>query len=170
MYVMRKATLVAVLLAVLLLGGGASVLADGHDKVTGGIHFTVAAFGMQGWMRFSIHATGDGGAGGWMRWQEYRESDGWRFVVAEPTCITFGEYEGDSAALYVVRITSISGWGDGAVGQYIPIWVHDGGTPAAAGDEFMTLSWPPQDDPPDCSYRDPSFTFAVVDGGNLTIH
>jgi hypothetical protein len=170
MCTMKRIMIATVLLAVLVLGNGASLLADGFGKVTGGIHFSVAAAGMEGWMRFSVHATDQGGARGWMRWKEYRESDGWRHVTAEPTCITFGEYAGDPAAVYVVRITQISGWGDGEVGQYIPIWVHDGGTPGADGDEFMTLSWPPQDDPPDCSYRDPSFTFAVVDGGNLMIH
>jgi hypothetical protein len=169
---MKKIAITLVVLSMLALVSGPSVRADGHGMVTGGIHFSVAAFGMEGWMRFSIHARGKGDdAAGTTQWQEYREDLGWRRVAAEPTCIAFGEYEGDAAAVYVVRITDISGWGDGEVGQYIPIWVHDGGTPGAAGDAFATLSWPPQDDPPDCSYRNPaSPPFAVVDGGNLMIH
>ena len=86
------------LVAVFLLPGGtALVLADGMSGVTGGIHFAAPNFGMEGWMRFEVQATGPGDlARGWLRWQEYTESDGWRHVVAHPICVTFGESEGST--------------------------------------------------------------------------
>ena len=167
----KRICIVSVLIAVLLLASSVPAWADSPGKVTGGIHFTAAAFGMEGWMRVNVHATGLGDlATGWVRWQEYKESDGWRRLVAHPICVTFGESEGAPAAVFVVQIDSKSGWGDGEAGQYIPFWVRDGGTPGRNGDDFATLSWPPQATVPDCGYREPGFLFATIDEGNLMIH
>jgi len=168
----RRIALMLVLVAVFLLPGGtAPALADGMSGVTGGIHFAAPDFGMEGWMRFDVHATGPGDlATGWLRWQEYRESDGWRRVVAHPICTVFGESEGAPAAVVVVQIDSRTGWGEGEAGQYVPVWVRDGGTPGWNGDKFATLTWPPQDTAPDCEYGEPGFIFATIDGGNLMIH
>jgi len=167
----KRVWIILVSLTVLLLASSAPAWADSPGKVTGGIHFEALAFGMEGWMRFNVHATGpDDLATGWVRWKEYRESDGWRRVVAHPVCVAFGENEGVPAAVIVVQIDSRSGWGDGSAGQYVPIWVRDGGTPARSGDMFATIYWPPSDTVPDCAYSDPSFIFATMVGGNLVIH
>jgi hypothetical protein len=163
---------VVVLVAMLLLPGGATpALADGMSGITGGIHFMASAFGIEGWMRFDVHATKPGdSASGWLRWQEYSESNGWRRLVAHSICVTFGESQGAPAAVFVVQIDSKSGWGDGEAGQYILFWVRDGGTPGRNGDRFTTLDWPPQWTAPACEYREADFIFATIDEGNLVIH
>ena len=168
----ERIVLVLLLAAVFLLPGGAApALAGGMRGVTGGIHFTASAFGMEGWMRFDVHATEPGDlARGWVRWQEYSEANGWRRVVAHPVCVAFGESADAPAAVVVVQIDSRSGWGEGDAGQYVPVWVRDGGTPGWNGDQFATLTWPPQDVAPPCEYGEPGFIFATIDGGNLTIH
>jgi len=167
----KRIWIVSVLMALLLLASSAPAWADSPGMVTGGFHFTAAAFGMEGWMRFDVHATGPGDlATGWLRWQEYNQTDGWRRVVAHPICVTFGESEGAPAALIVVQIDSRSGWGDGVAGQYVPMWVRDGGTPGWNGDKFTTASWPPQDTAPDCGYFEPGFFFATIDEGDVMIH
>jgi len=169
---MRKRIVFIVMLvaAFLLTTGMTPALADGMRGVTGGIHFTAAAFGMEGWMQSNVHATGEGKASGWLRWQEYNEIDGWRRVIAHPTCVVFSESSGAPAAAFVVQIDSRRGWGEGEPGQYILFWVRDGGTPGRNGDEFTTLTWPPQDAPLDCVYSEPGFIFATIDAGNLVIH
>ena len=165
-----RIVLVVMLVAVFLLPGGTvSAGAGGPSKITGGIHFVASAFGMEGWMNFDIHATGPGGgARGWLRWREYSESQGWRHVVAHPICVTFSGSA--PTAVFVVQIDSRSGWGEGEQGQYILFWVRDGGTPGRNGDQFTTLTWPPQYEPLACTYTEPSFIFATIDGGNLMIH
>src|SRR5512136_2981507 len=122
---MKKRIWIApVVMMVLLLASSAPAWADSPGKVTGGFHFTAAAFGMEGWMRSDVHATGPGDlATGWLRWQEYNQTDGWRHVVAHPTCVTFGESADAPAAVFVVQIDSRSGWGEGDAGQYIKFWM-----------------------------------------------
>jgi hypothetical protein len=169
----KRMLIVLVLVAVLLISGGsAPVLAGSPRKITGGIHFMAPMFGLEdGWMRFNVREVGPGNsATGWLRWKEYMEEYGWRRVVAHPTCVTFGVYEGKPAAVFVVEIDSKRGWGDGEPGQYIKFWVLDGGTPGRMGDDFTTLTWPPAGDPPGCDYEDPTFLPFVVDGGNLVLH
>lgn len=168
----KRIVLMLALIATFLLPGGTRpVLADGIRGVTGGIHFTASAFGMEGWMRFDVHAAESGNlASGWLRWQEYNESDGWRHLIAHPTCVVFSESGGAPAAAFVVQIDSKSGWGEGEPGQYILFWVRDGGTPGRNGDQFTTLTWPPQGTAPDCEYSEPGFLFATIDAGNLMIH
>ena len=171
---MRKRVLIVwVLIAIVLaFSGSAPAWADAPPKITGGIHFAAPMFGLEdGWMRFSVHAVGPGNlATGWLRWKEYLADEGWRRVVAHPTCVTFDEYEGEPAAVFVVEIDSRSGWGSGEPGQYLKFWVLDGGTPGRKGDDFATLTWPPDFTPPDCDYVDAGFRPFVIDGGNLQIH
>lgn len=168
---MKRTVFTLLFIFTLLFGVSGNAAANGLSGVTGGIHFTAAAFGMEGWMRVNVHATEIGNsATGWVRWQEYNEIDGWRRLVAHPICIVFGESAGAPAAVFAVQIDSKEGWGDGAPGQYILFWTRDGGTPGSNGDEFATLNWPPQDTAPACVYAEPAFLFATIDAGNLMIH
>jgi hypothetical protein len=167
----KQIRIMSVLLAVLLLAAPPAAQADSPGAVTGGIHFTAAQFGMEGWMRFEVHATGPGTAAtGAVRWQEYNPAFGWRSVVAHAVGMSWGESGGADAAAIVLQIDSRSGWGEGSPGQYVQMWVRDGGSPGLDHDAFATLNWPPQDDPPGCTYADASFVFATIAEGNLTIH
>ncbi|MHB9032317.1 MAG: hypothetical protein ACYC6L_04630 [Anaerolineae bacterium] len=169
---MKTKVLYLVALVVLLVFASAAVAsADAPGKVTGGIHFVVPGSGMEGWMRFDVHATGLGDAAtGSVRWQEYNPIDGWRYVAAHPHCVTFNQLDGQPTALFVLHIDSRSGWGEGTAGQYVALWVVDGGTPGLDGDKFTTPYWPPQDTALSCTYVEPTFFFASIVEGNLVIH
>jgi hypothetical protein len=183
---MRKQVAIASLLAIVLLfasaGGSSPALAESQPKVTGGFTFQsppVWGIDLDLWFTVNIHeldpVTHE--ARGHCNWKIYHEEMGWRELKARIVSVDFGEYEGAPAAAFVAEITSKSGWGQGAPGEYAYFWVRDGGTPGRKGDQFGInyysldpfLEFWPDDDPPAGAYFDP-FLPIDVEAGNLVIH
>ena len=175
---MNKKVLVSlgILMILVMVLGVANAQARNPRKITGGF-FSVEYFGIdRGQFNFNIHEVDQetGEARGFTHWKEYKEGSGFRYVHAYPVCIDFGEYEGQPAAVFVTKVSSISGWQDPAEfeGELFKIWVLDGGTPGSAGDAWSSIGpWPPTDNLEDygCTYEDPAFQFPV-NGGNLVVH
>jgi hypothetical protein len=175
---MNKKVLVSlgILMMLVMVLGVVNVQARTPRKITGGF-FSVDFFGIdRGQFTFNIHevdkATGE--ARGSAHWKEYREDLGLRRVRAYPVCVDFGEYQGQPAAVFVVKVYSIDGWQDPVEfeGELFKFWVLDGGTPGTKGDAWSTIGpWPPTDNLEDygCAYEDPAFQFPV-NGGNLVVH
>ena len=162
-------------IALFIVLGVATVQTSPARKVTGG-YFSLGFFGIdRGQFNVNVHevdeATGE--ARGFTNWTESMTGLGDRHVQAHPICVAFGEYEGQTAAVFVAKVDSITGWQDPAEfeGELFKFWVLDGGTPGAKGDAWSTLGpWPPTDNLDDygCHYENPAFQFQV-NGGNLVI-
>lgn len=102
--------------------------------------------------------------------RQYDEALGWRRWKGHAICVGFGEgFHGEPAASFVLQIDDISGWGPGEVGQYLKLWVSDGGTPAAEGDLAGVVVYPPRNGQPNCRYQRPK-AFWPLGGGDLVIH
>jgi hypothetical protein len=164
----RIPILLVLMMSLLMLGGAASAGAGAARKVTGGIQWSFP--GHRGWFEMDILEVGPGEAQGSVNLKEYEEGLGWRRWKGHPICVAFGEgFAGEPAASFVVQIDSISGWGPGEVGQYMKLWVSDGGTPATEGDLAGVIVFPPRHNQPNCGFRRPR-GFWPLDGGDLTIH
>jgi hypothetical protein len=174
----KRIFFVSVLLTLALTLAGSPVLADGPGGITGGVRFASPEWGVdQGWIRLTVHEVNPETqeAAGWVRWQEYNADGGWRHLSSQVICAAFGEDAGEDGqtAVFVVQVTSKRGWGALEPGQHVKFWVHDGGTPGSAGDEWSTLFWPADDDysVPACGYEWVPVEYRVaVTGGNLVIH
>lgn len=175
---MNKKILVSLglLLVFVMVMGVANTQARGSRKITGGF-FSVDFFGIdRGQFSFNIHEVDQETkeARGFAHWKEYKEGSGLRYVSATPICLDFGKYQGQPAAVFVVKVYEIQGWQDPVEfeGELFKFWVLDGGTPGAKGDAWSSIGpWPPTDNLEDygCDYEDPAFQFPV-NGGNLVVH
>ena len=164
----KKMPILLVLMMSVLTLGAATAGADAARAVTGGIQWSF--LGSSAWFEMDIHEVAPGEAKGPVNLKEYVEGLGWRRWKGHPICVAFGEgFAGEPAASFVVQIDSISGWGPGEVGQYMKLWVSDGGTPATEGDLAGVIVFPPRDHQPNCGFRRPK-GFWPLDGGDLTIH
>lgn len=141
-----------------------------HGSITGDLDFAVPDWGLQhGWFHFNVlTAKKDGVAPtGWVRWVEVNANQELRYVMADAKCVTFSK-DGKNALL-TVQISSRRGWGDGQAGQWLNLWLHDGGSPGANNDAFATPFWPPQDTNPGCTYVEPETNIITAVGGDLEI-
>lgn len=141
-----------------------------HERITGDLDFTVPDWGLQhGWFHFNVllpKKAGDAPTG-WVRWVEVNTNQEVRYVMADARCVAFSK-DGASAVL-TVQITSRRGWGEGQAGQWINLWLHDGGSPGANKDAFATLFWPPTEERPGCVYAEPTANIITAVGGDLEI-
>jgi hypothetical protein len=138
--------------------------------VTGDLDFAVSDWGLEhGWFHFNVLAPQQAGAAptGWVRWVEVNDKQELRYVMAEPRCIVFSE-DGKRAVM-TVQITSRRGWGDGEAGQFLNLWLHDGGAPGAGNDQFATPFWPPQVEEPGCAYAAQEANVITAVGGDLAM-
>ena len=92
---------------------------------------------------------------------------------AHAVCMAFGEgFYGEPATSVVLQIDQIKKDNPPQykVGQYIKLWLSDGGTPASKGDYAGVIQpWGTPNKPP-CNYEDPFFYWPLDDGGNIVIH
>jgi hypothetical protein len=188
----RMLVLLVSLTALLMLTASTPILPRYPRKVSGDIGFTVPPwFGNpKVWFHFdvlSLSRWSDRAWGqvSWILYREDLEDEKWRYLTTRPTCVVFGEYEGQPAATFVVQIESKTGFGQGEPGEYAVVWVLDGGEPGSAGDLWAKPSYQddpwiefwPEDERPDCrdympedlgAQLDPPLPIAVQ-GGDLTI-
>jgi hypothetical protein len=154
--------------ALLMLGGAAPAGADSTRKVTGEIQWSFE--GGYAWFAFDVREVVPGEAQGSVSLKEYDEELGWRRWKGHPICVAFAEgFDGEPAAAFVVQIDRITGWGPGGAGQYVKLWLSDGGTPPAAGDLAGLVVYPPRDKQPKCDYKRPK-VYWPLDGGDVAIH
>lgn len=149
---------------------GAETKSETVPGISGDADFAVPDWGLQhGWFHFNVALPeGEGTAPtGWVRWVEVNANDELRYVMAEPRCLTFSP-DGNSALL-TLQITNRRGWGDGQAGQFVNLWLQDGGSPGEGKDAFATPIWPPQDADPGCSYVTPEVNIITMTGGDLVI-
>lgn len=165
---------VLLILTSALLGGCqpvqplSSVAAQGG--VSGNLDFSAPDWGLDhGWFHFDVLAPQPEGTmpTGMVRWVEVNTDQAVRYVMAEPRCIAFSE-DGRHAVM-TVQITSRRGWGDGEAGQFLNLWLHDGGAPGAGVDQFATPFWPPQAEDPGCAYADQTADVITAVGGDLVL-
>ena len=167
----KQISVLLVLMALLLLFGGIVPLqARAPRKVTGGIQvFNETTGELAFFSEYNVHEVGDGPeAKGWVQWRppDPDKTGGWLPMIrVHAICVDFGEYEGHSAASYVVASP------DYMDGTILKFWGLDGGTPGSEGDKIMRLPTPDQIDP-NCDYEGPSSSdppFLRAVGGNLVI-
>lgn len=161
----KQISVLLVLMALLLLFGGIVPLqAKAPRKVTGAIQVAFKESGdLAFFAEYNVHEVGpDNEAKGWVQWRVPDPTGGWLPMTrVHAICVDFGEYEGHSAASYVV-VHPVEG--------ILKFWGLDGGTPGSEGDEIMRLPTPDQNDP-NCEYEGPiSPPFLKAVGGNLVIH
>jgi hypothetical protein len=157
-------------------------------KVTGSIEFTMP-FGAvppgedpmaQCQAEFDAHEAVDGGpAKGSYRWKGYNAYTGWVWADFQVNCVTFGYDEDGPIAVFSGPVTDAGpAWWGVEEGEYLAIWVRDGGTPGRDGDSvgFYIGDEPPTfTSDPGCDpgggglVGRPLFRFPVT-GGNLVVH
>ena len=102
----KKISVLLVLTALLLLFGGIVPLqAKAPRKVTGGAQWLNTDTGeLAFFSEYNVHEVGDGPAAtGWVQWRVPDPDGGWLPMTrVYAICVGFGEYEGHSAASYVV--------------------------------------------------------------------
>ena len=166
----RQIQIVSILTVILfVLVVTMTAMASPARSVAGGGHWAFSS--SDAWVNINIKEIAPGQASGWSQIRENDHEVGWRRWTGDAVCIDFGSGpEGEPAVSYVLQISHISGQGfPGQVGQYVKLWLSDGGTPAAAGDLAGLNVWPPQDSQPECGYEPPFFSFPIT-GGNIVIH
>jgi hypothetical protein len=185
---MSKRILVGLLLAaVLLLAVGAlPASATAARKVTGDVEFTMP-FGAvppgedpmaQCRAEFDAHEAVDGRpVKGSYHWKGYNAYTGWVWANIQVTCVTFDPE--CQTAVFSGPVTSAGpAWWGVEAGEYLAIWVRDGGTPGSDGDAigFYIGDEPPAfTADPGCDpgggglVGRPLFRFSIQ-GGNLQIH
>jgi hypothetical protein len=158
--------------ALLMTGLITSSVESSAPKVTGSAHWNLG--GWLGKAETNIIYISPNEAKGNFNLIE-KEADFYSKIRAHAVCIAFGEgYAGESASSLVLQIdySEASIPGGGQVGQYIKLWLSDGGTPAKNGDFAGALVVPGSDVQPDCDYETPpiDFIWPLNDGGNISIH
>ena len=181
-----RIVLVAMLMAMLLLPGAtASANAGGVRGVTGSMNLEPPDWGgyYRVWLNFNIHevnpVTHD--AEGMIHGQVYSEEFGWKRLWFEAKCVSFGQFEGKAAAVFVATIVRREGWDAiptaGNPGEYLRWQVVDGGRPGGRGDVWMldyfdyssfTEYWPAEPEGLCNKFEIDETNYA--DHGNLVIH
>lgn len=142
---MKRCTwIVTVLLVALLLATGSAFAGDGSGEITGGINLEPPNWGayFRVWVNFDVHEVNASTheADGMIRAQVYTPMFGWKRLWYQAECVSFGEVEGNPAAIVVAKIVRRTGWDDvpnpGDPGEYLRWQVVDGGTPGRNGDSF----------------------------------
>lgn len=173
---MRRSTtfLLALGLTLLVFGVAASSGAGSAPKITGSAHWEWPEWEMTGKVEINIIQLAQSEAKGHFNLIE-KDPDLTHSFKAHAVCIAFGEgHYGEPAASFVLQFDRISGFnpfGD-EVGQYIKLWLSDGGTPATEGDYAGGLIPYGVDDQPSCDYELPPEVsiWPLNDGGNIVIH
>ena len=184
---MKPKSVASTLMVVALLGVALVApvsAAPPGPRLTGGIQFSAPGWGdLTIWQQYSVFQTDPSthAAKGHVNGQIYSPTDGWRRIDAEATCLAVTEEpDGSKTAVVVAQLVSKRGWGAGELGEHARFWVRDGGTPGAAGDQWMTQSyqwepewlefWPADEPAPDCESFIPDESPFAVNHGNLVIH
>jgi len=172
-----KRFILLITLGITLLAFGVSASSGGSSapKVTGSAHWEWMEWnGFTGKAEVNVIYVAHGEAKGHFNIIE-KDDFGYRRLKTHPICIAFGEgHFGEPAASFVLQLDGIRGWnpwGEKA-GQYIKLWLSDGGTPAPEGDFAGSLINIGVDDQPSCDYELPpqEFTWLLNAGGNIVIH
>jgi len=187
----KRVLMVLPVMAVLLLAvGSIAASATFARKVTGDIEFTMP-FGLvpppnmaQCQAEFDVHEAADGRpVKGSYHWRGYNAQTGWVWVDFQVNCVTFHYDEDGPFAVFSGPVTDTGGPDYWTVkeGEYVAIWVRDGGTPGRKGDRLgyyigdggVAFTEDPGCDPEGGGlagsflFRDP---FITLTGGNLVIH
>jgi len=162
----------ALAITLLIFGVSASNVESGAPKITGSAHWNLG--GWIGKAEVNVIYIGTNEAKGYFNLKE-KEADFYSELRAHAICVGFGEgYAGEPAASFVLQLdhSEASIPDGGQVGQYIKLWLSDGGTPASEGDFAGGLVVPGSDEQPDCEYEIPpmDFIWPLNAGGNVVIH
>lgn len=182
---MKYRSLVTTLMIVTLLGVplvAPAAAASPDPQLTGGIQFSAPGWGdLTIWQQYGVRQVDPSTheATGIVNWKIYSPTDGWRSIDARATCLAVTDQpNGSKTAVVVARLVSVQGWGGGKPGEHAKFWVRDGGTPGAAGDQWMMESfqwdpwlefWPDNVPAPNCESFSPDDAPFNVEHGNLVI-
>jgi len=194
----KRLLLVLVLITlVLTMAGSTSALADSPPRTTGGVQFSLDYAvtppngdpSSRNWGHFHAVERPDGSAKGRYTWISYNAYSGWLRMDTKIDCVTFHQdADGVPIAIFVGEVTRMQPpdpyeWWDAPFwfypGQYVKMWVRDGGSPGRNGDEigfYLDLgagASPSFDEHPTCAqevlgqFLTPPLP---VEAGNLVVH
>ena len=185
----KRLSIVVTLTIVLLLAvGSVSASATGARKVTGDVEFTMPfAVVPPGYDRmaacrsgFDAHeAIDDRPVKGSYQWQGYTAYTGWVWSSFDVTCVSFGEDDEGPFSVFSGPVTDAGPeWWPVDEGEYLAIWVRDGGTPGSQedrlgfyiGDDLPAFTADPGCIPGEGGLAGRPLAAFPITGGNLVIH
>lgn len=175
----------SVLLVALLLATASASAGQSPAKITGSMNLEPdwGDYYFRVWVNFNVHEVDPSTheADGVILARVYNETLGTKRLWLEPECASFGDVNGNPAAVVVGTIVRREGWDDvpgaGDPGEYFRWQVLDAGTPGGNGDAFsidwydyanFIEYWPMYPAGGCTTFQADSTEFA--DHGNLVIH
>jgi hypothetical protein len=169
----RSSTILLMVSFSLLIFGVAALGGDSNSpKITGSAHWEVPQWETVGKVEINVIYIAPNESKGHFN---LIEKDPYlvNSFKAHAVCVAFGEgYYGEPATSVVLQIDQIKGDNPPQyiVGQYIKLWLSDGGTPASEGDFAGVIQPWGTDNKPPCDYELPFYYWPLNDGGNIVIH